>query len=171
MKRFREGFIGPIVILFIICAVVSGAVAATYAVTNALILERQEAQAAKARSAVLPGADAFTRIDAELPDGVLEAHTADNGAGYTFKAQAGGFNGPVVFMIGIDARGNIAGIDMIEHDETPGQGSLVGEASYLERFVGRDDPQGMDAVSGATVTSNALKTALELALEAYVRLA
>ena len=165
--HFRNGLVGPIIILLSICLVVTGAVAATYVYTAPIIEEVDRTAAIEARQEVLPAADDFTRVDAPLPEGVDEGFRANNGAGYVFRASAKGFGGLVPFMIGMDADGNVTGIKMLDNNETPGLGSKAGEADYLSRYYGGADPGGVDGISGATLTTNALKNALALAREAY----
>lgn len=167
MSKFRDGMIGPTVILLAICAVITFALAGVYNVTEPIIAAGEITKANEARAEVLPDADAFTEVNATLPEGVLEAFQADNGAGYVFKSEAKGFGGAVVYMIGMNAAGEVVGIQMFSHEETPGLGTKIGEAEYLGRYYGAVDPDSVDAVSGATRTSNSLKNSLKQANEAY----
>lgn len=168
MVKFRDGLLGPTVILFSICLVIAFALAQTYTIT-APIIEQANADAAnEARARVLPGSDTFTLVAGkDLPEGVLEAYIADNDTGFVFKTQFKGFGGPVTFYIGVDGEGRFTGIDMFENDETPGLGSKVGNAEYLSKYYGGSEVDSVDAVTGATITSTALKNALRSALEAY----
>lgn len=167
MSKFRDGPFGPTVILFAICFVMTFALAGTYQATRPVIeqVEREKVEAACVK--VLSGADSFTRLDIELPAGVTEAYRSDNGEGYVFKSQAKGFDGDVVYMIGLDADGKVVCIDMFDHNETPGLGTKVGAESYLAQYAGTSDPDAVDGITGATKTSNSLKNALRQAQEAY----
>lgn len=167
MSKFRDGLIGPTVILLAICAVITFALAGVYNVTKPVI-EQGEIEAANlARAKVLSTGDSFTQLDVELPDGVSEAFIADNGTGYVFKSAAKGYGGDVVYMIGIDAGGNVAGIEIFDHGETPGLGTKIFDAGYSGQYLGDVDPDSVDAVSGATRTSNSLKNSIKQAKEAY----
>lgn len=167
MSKFRDGLIGPTVILFIICTVITFALAAVYNVTEPVIAEGEVAAANAVRMEVLPEAQGFTEITAQLPEGVTEAYRADNGAGYVFTSQAKGFGGAVVYMIGMDEDGAVVGINLFSHEETPGLGTKIGEPEYLQRYYGDVDPDTVDAVTGATRTTNSLKNSLRQAAEAY----
>lgn len=167
MVKFRDGMVGPTVILFTICFVIAFALAGVYNMTAPVIAAGEVAAADAARRGVLPEGDSFTKLEAALPDGVTEAYQADNGTGFVFTSQAKGFDGAVTYVIGMDADGNITGINMFDHNETPGLGTKIGEPDYLERYYGDTDPDAVDAVTGATRTSNSLKNSLKQAKEAY----
>ena len=93
---------------------------------------------------------------------------------YTFE-QFEGFGGAVTVMIGMDANGAITGVKVTEHAETPGLGTKAADPGYLEQYKGvteapaghiRDDAN-IDAVSGATITSNAVYNSVREALAQY----
>ncbi|MGI6402624.1 MAG: FMN-binding protein [Oscillospiraceae bacterium] len=169
--KFRDGFIGPVIILAVITLAITWAVAATYQLTFPEIEKAEFEKARLARIEVLPDADDFAQYDTQLPEGVLEAYRANNGAGFVFQASAKGYDGQVPFMIGIDAQGKIVGIKMMTNNETKGLGSRVGEPEYLNLFLGLEgDPYTVDSITGATKTSNALKNSLRAAQQAYEQL-
>ena len=168
MGKFRDGMIGPTVILCSICLVITFALAGTYQVTLPVIEEAERVAAEDARKEVLGSADSFTQITGlELPEGVQEAYQADNGSGYVFKAGSKGFDGLVTFMVGVDAQGNYTGIKLFDHNETPGLGTKVGVKDYLEKYYGQKSPDAVDSITGATRTSTALKKTLSAVNEAY----
>ncbi len=170
-KKFRDGFIGPVIILAVISLIITWAVAATFGLTYAEIEKAEFEKARLARIEVLAAADDFTKYETQLPEGVMEAYRANNGAGFVFQASAKGYDGQVPFMIGLDAEGKIAGIKMMTNNETKGLGSRVGEPKYLELYLGMEgDPDQVDSITGATKTSNALKNSLRAAQEAYEQL-
>jgi electron transport complex protein RnfG len=166
MSKFRDGLIGPTVILFAICFVMTLLLAFTYQTTKPIIEEINIQTANETRAAVLPGATGFTQIEgAALPEGVTEAYESD--AGYVFTSGAKGFNGTVTYMIGMDNDGGVTVISMFDHDETPGLGTKVANAEYLAGYMGQQEPDSVDAITGATRTTNSLKNALKQAKAAY----
>ena len=167
MAKFRDGMLGPTVILFAICLVITFAMAGTYQATVSVIAQSEIDAANEVRQVVLPDAGTFTVIEKALPNGIEQAFKADNGQGYVFRSVAKGFGGPVTYYIGIDQSGNFVGISMFDHSETPGLGSKVSNAEYLEGYYGGAEIDGVDAITGATITSTSLKNALRQALEAY----
>ncbi|HUV29714.1 MAG TPA: FMN-binding protein [Acidobacteriota bacterium] len=78
----------------------------------------------------------------------------------------GGYGGDVVVMIGVDLRaGQMVGMEIIQHNETPGVGSQVERPAFRKQWSGLSvsEPvqltaQGgkIDAISGATYSSKAV---------------
>lgn len=171
----KSSKIFPSLVLVIICLVVTLALAGTYSVANPIILENQAKAADEARMMVLPEGDAFTAYDGKLVDGVLDCYLADNGAGMAITANYKGFGGAVKVMIGIDADGNITGATVTEHAETPGLGTKAMTPEYLAQYQGVGEVVGghinndanIDAISGATITSNAVYCSIEAALNQF----
>ena len=64
-----------------------------------------------------------------------------------------------------DKGGRIAGVSVVSHSETPGIGTNVFEDSYLAKFRGKATADEVDAISGATVSSKALKSGISTAFD------
>ena len=109
--------------------------------------------------------------------------SADRKAGATLTGSAEGFNKvPLTADIVLDEKEKIASIEVDSTGQTPGIGSLVGtDRAFLDQFIGKelplsladaassDAPSGdpdhtVDAVSGATVSSQAVVDALNSAV-------
>jgi Na+-translocating ferredoxin:NAD+ oxidoreductase subunit G len=91
-----------------------------------------------------------------------------------------GYAGSIRLLIGIDVDGQLLGVRVIEHQETPGLGDAIEaeRSDWIERFRGRrlDDPPPerwtvrrhggeFDQFAGATVTPRAVVVALRRALQ------
>ena len=77
-----------------------------------------------------------------------------------------GMGGDVPVTVALDADGKIASVEVGDNAETPGIGTKAIE-QLPEKFVGlstADEIDGIDGVSGATITSKALKAAVKAAL-------
>ena len=159
--------IAPIVVLVAICLVASAMLAGVFKVASPIIEARSEAASTEARSAVLPEGNAFTKWDGELVEGVNDAYTADNGAGMVFSTSFNGFNGAVELMIGMNAEGAVTGIQVMSQSETPGVGSNALTDAYLGKFTGQTSAEGIDAYSGATFTSKAVKNSVNAAASQF----
>ena len=75
--------------------------------------------------------------------------------------QATGFGGTIKLDVKTDPLNRIKTIEILQHNETPEY--ITGISSYLKQFIGRklnSDYSDIDAMSGATITSNAVKKAL-----------
>ena len=170
MKTIKELAI-PTLVLTIICAVTTAALAFTYNFTKPYIEKAAASAADSARIELLPEGDSFTQITDENVtgiEGLVEAYQADNGAGYVFTTVAKGYGGDMFVMTGISSEGKITNVKLMDNNETPGLGSRVGEAAHTSQFVGKDSTlDGVVAVSGATISSTAFKSAVNIAFQAY----
>lgn len=84
-----------------------------------------------------------------------------------YVVQATGFGeGPIVVTMAFDEAGVVTGILIGSEDfmETEGRGALILEEYYWSQFIGRSGAQeygaDLDAISGATVTSDAVLAAI-----------
>jgi Na+-translocating ferredoxin:NAD+ oxidoreductase subunit G len=95
-----------------------------------------------------------------------------------------GYRGPIELLVAIDRDGNLIGVQVIRHEETPGLGDAFEsrDVHWLERFRGRSltdpptqrwtvrrDGGDFDAFTGATITPRAIIKAVRNALEYYRR--
>lgn len=84
-----------------------------------------------------------------------------------------GFNGPTPLLIAMDAEGHIKYVVLLENQETPVYAKHVVEGGLYESWNGLTIEEALgkqvDAVSGATYTSNGVKKSLIARLEAYQR--
>ena len=97
--------------------------------------------------------------DGEAPAGSAAADGALTGTGK-------GMGGDVPVTVALDADGKIASVEVGDNAETPGIGTKAIE-QLPEKFVGlstAEEIDGVDGVSGATITSKALKAAVKAAL-------
>ena len=164
----------PVVVLTIICAVVSAALAAVNNVTAPIIAEAASKAADAARIELLPEADGFEKIEVEV-EGVTEMYKATNDAGYVISAQGNGYggNGSVKLMIAYDNEGAITNIKVIDcSGETPGIGDkIVSEPWFMEQFIGLNGEavkgDNVDTISGTTISSGAALNAVNAAYKAF----
>ncbi len=171
-SNIKADFIQPVVILALICLVASALLAWVNGITADKIYENENAIAIAARKEVLPEADDFTKLDADLPDGsfVTEVYRANNGAGYVFMITCDGFGGKGTMNLtcGIGPDGKITATQTLAHEETPGMGSKTTEPEFRGQFVGKDASlDGVDIITGATFSSNYYLEGIASAFEAY----
>lgn len=177
MKASSREMIAPTLVLVIICLVITGALALTYQITKPVIEDINAKNADLARAEVLPsGSDGgFEPVDAELIDNVVDVYQAVNGSGMTFTTTAKGFGGTVTVMTGIDTNGAITGVKVTGHSETPGLGTKAMTPEHLSQYIGQtaitnsseSGKTEIDAVTGATISSNAIFRAVDTALAEY----
>jgi len=121
-------------------------------------------------AAVLPlcvSAEPVQMTDVELLKGVSEVYSTDN-SGIIVKVSARGIEGDVVLAVTVDKDGAVETIEVISHNETPALGGKALGEEYLSKFSGlSDETEELDAFSGATVTSDAIKKCVKLAIMQY----
>jgi len=159
------------VTLLLITGIVAAALAGVNAITKDAIAANQEKKTQEALAVVLPDAGNLQKVELTGDTGIVSEVYTD-GASYAVKVLPGGFDGEITMMVGIkdDA---VTGISIISHTETPGLGAVAaaqnakGEA-FRGQFVGLFGELAVgnqiDAMSGATITSNAVVTGVNAAL-------
>ena len=182
----KEGkFLMPTIVLVSVVAAVTLALALVHMVTAPVIEERLDRSADEARFKVFSEAGSFSRIPVEKsfdPNGeILEVYTADDGSGVVITSQSSGFGGKVKVMTGITKNGEITGVVVLDHKETPGIGEKPMAEDYLSSYIGaseivlngRADDGGpgvrIDTVTGATITSVAIFNAVDSALVYFAK--
>lgn len=79
----------------------------------------------------------------------------------TYKGTAEGRNGNIVVSVTV-TNGKIASVDVVEHEETPGL--CEGALSEVPALIVKRQTTKVDSVSGATITSKAIMSAVDNAL-------
>lgn len=147
-----------------------------------LTAERIEANdAAKLKSRILDGFNleyTDTTINSVFDDNVvvteIDDYTfyQDSDGRLTFYFEGGGVWGPITGLLTLNSDlKTIEYITILEQEETPGLGGVVAERPYLEKFVSKemilnidkfatDSVNEVDAITGATRTSEAFETIL-----------
>ena len=90
--------------------------------------------------------------------------------GYCVEVQANGFGGVLTAVVGVNTNGEVTGVAVTDHRETVGVGTQATESGYLSQYTGRSGtirpsgPNAVEAVSGATATSEAVTACVNQAL-------
>lgn len=112
-----------------------------------------------------PAEESFEAINVTPVDGVSAVEQGSAGS-LRMTASARGMESDVVLAVTLDADGNVTAVDLVSHGETPALGGAALEGDYLQSYVGAD-PDSVDAYTGATYTSEAIKTCIKLAVMQY----
>ena len=92
-----------------------------------------------------------------------------------------GFDGDITLVVGVDPEGVVNGIAFTELNETPGMGMRCAEPAFKDQFNGRNvktfrlnkagasdnSADGIDAVSGASISSGAVVNAVNAGLDFF----
>ena len=173
MKNNLKEILTPTIVLFVICVVVSALLGLTNFMTEDKIAEVQAENAAKTRMLVMPNADKFVE-----KENCYVAIKNNSVIGYVFTTESGGYGGDVVVMTGISVEGEIMGISILSHNETPGLGANMTKQSFTDLFKqpatqfkvikNSDAAVGqIEAMTGATISSNAVTKAVNEAVAMY----
>ncbi len=167
--KWKE-YVKPVIVLLAICLVSAFLLAEVDHLTAPIIQENVRKSTYEVYYQVLPDADTFTQLPCDL-EGVTAVLKADNGAGYVITAQSRGYGGQVPAAVSFDQEGSILRVVMMANSETPGLGQKVTLPAFYDQFAGsaaeKLSLESIDAVSGATISSRASVTAINLAVEAY----
>ena len=162
--------------LLAITAVVAAALAGVNSLTKPVIDQLNDEKTQKAIEAVLPGG-----FDEEITDYTdatgLVTKVYKGTAGYALEVTPSGFDNTITMMVGVDFDGKVLGISIVSHTETAGLGAVAaattsaGEA-FRGQFVGASgsvsvskDGGDINAITGATITSRAICTGINAALD------
>lgn len=162
----------PWAVLLIICLVVGGMLAMVNGLTEGPISQRAAETANAARYACFPDADSFEEMELASDSGVDSCYVAmkdGQAVGYVAQATVSGFGGPVEIHVGMDLNQTITGINVggSKFAETPGLGAKAKDPKFVDQFTGLAIPtqlgNGVDAITGATITSGAVSSGVNKA--------
>lgn len=151
-----------------------GVNAATSAAAEARAAERRTAQL----QSVMPEADAFseTWFDHDRVEEVLAAFSGSELKGYCVTVFAQGFGGEMELLVGVDVNGRVTGVSVVEHRETM-ELDITRQQAFLRQFLGMSgtirlngQSNSVEAVSGATMSSQAVTDGVNAALAAVANL-
>ena len=181
----------PVIALTIIAALAGLALSGVYSVTKGTIEAQEIAKETEAYKAVCPDAASFANADqaekalkeyegktTRVNKAYIAKDAAGNTIGYALNVSSKGFGGTVTLAMGLTADGKIIGISFTELNETAGLGMKADEPAFREQFNGRggeltlvkgtaSGEQEISAITGASVTSNAVISAVNAGLDLY----
>ncbi|MCZ8061523.1 electron transport complex subunit RsxG [Silanimonas sp.] len=179
--------------LAVVGALGLGGLLALRALTAERIAEQQRASTLRALALLLPkeydndpqadridvvapawlGSDDALAVRRARRDGVLQALLLE-------AVAPDGYNGDIRLLVGVDARGRVIGVRVVEHRETPGLGDPIeiARGPWITGFDGRSlsdpaadawrvrrDGGAFDQLAGATITPRAVVGAVRRTLQ------
>jgi len=184
--------------LGLFAALTAGSIALTHHLTSDAIAEQKQLAEAASLYALVPESlrrPALLHSTVQLPE-PEKLNRPANQVGWLAKDEGqirrvvlpvtapNGYSGPIELLVGLSAEGEITGVQVLSHRETPGLGDRIepSKSAWLRQFIGQslastDDRQWalkrsggeFDAISGATITSRAVTSALHNTLTYYRR--
>lgn len=173
--------------LFAFSAIAALLLAGTNQITSPIIEQLNIKSNNEARMEVIPQAKDFKEVAADKykeanPTTVSEVYEAADGSntvGYTVKVNPSGYGGTVEVTVGISTEGKITGVKIGNNSETPGLGAKSQEPEFYEQYKGKDaktlevvksgsaGENQIKAISGATITSNAVTSGVNEAIQVF----
>lgn len=180
MKKIDINRVGTTTaILFIICVIVTAALAGTNLLTKDKIAALNEKAEKDAMVLVLP-ADNYVENKIEVETQLYTYYKAEKDSdtvGYVISTTENGYGGEIKVMVGTDVSGKITGVKILAaDDETPGLGAKVKNKSFYEQYTSKvkdivlqknqadATKNEVKAVTGATISSTAVNKAVNKAL-------
>ncbi len=173
------------VVLLIITSVAAAILGLSNAVTEDKIAEAINLQNEQARLEVLPIADKFESFDiSEVEDDkVIEVYKGLKDGqivGYTVKTATSSYGGNIEVMTAVSAEGEITGVKVVAHQDTPGLGANSTKPEFQNQYKGKNVGQQIivvkteptnnneiQAITGATITSNGVTNGVNTAIELF----
>lgn len=146
MQSNRRNYL---LIVLAIASLIGASVYQHFAIEQDTLTMLREGEPAVAKYEALPGDYPSYRL---LDD-------QENLLGYGVVASASGYGGKLVVLSIVDPEGYIENIVLLDNSETPLYLNKVTESDYFASLIGRDverDYEEVDAVTGATITSQAI---------------
>lgn len=166
-------------ILGIICLIATLVLAVTYEVTKPKIADQLKKEETEALKVVMPDADSFEEKTINGID-YFECYRNNELIGYCVRVVGHGYGGFIRMIVGIDKRGIMKGVEVLEHQETPGLGSKIDETKpgekepwFLRQFKGKNAltatvKKDIAAVTGATISSKAVTDAINKDIKEFL---
>lgn len=178
-KETWNELVKPVVVLTTICLITSALLAGTNSVTAPIIAKNQEAVANQAYAEALPEAEGeFDDVLEQVTvSNIVAAKKATNGAGFCIQAVGKGYGGDVPVIVTLDNDGVIINITFMQNGESAGFGMKLWDgneagANFAASLIGKSGSvtlkqDGVDGITGATISSTAAVSAVNSALECF----
>lgn len=147
-------------ILLIITSVAALALGYTNMITADKIIEAEAAVSEEARKEVLD-AETFNVVDGfddnDIIIDVYEGVKGNNIVGYAITTATPGYGGNISVITGISKDGEITGIKVVRHNETPGLGANATSSEWQAQFKGKSTSKEVVVVKSAPSNDNEIQ--------------
>ena len=173
-EKTSPSIVKLVAVLAVICIIVSAVLGGINMITYQRIEDIQTEKTNAAFNAVLP-ADGYTQLEGDFGNGISGIYEADTG--HVVQLTIGGAQSNITLAVGVDNDGVVSGVSIIKHGETPGLGAKATEDSFRDQYIGISGAAALtkaggtiNALTGATITSQAVTDAVNIALDAVASL-
>lgn len=160
-------------ILFLVSAIVAGVLGLTNYVTEKPIADYQAKKTAEAYSAVMDF-DSYDEVSYTGDQTAVKKVYKTNDGNWIVEAEVSGSQGMITVAVGVNSDLTCNGISIISSSETSGLGSKANDDFFKDQFPGltadtakvTKDGGSVQAITGATITSKAVCSAVRAAIAA-----
>ncbi|MFC1643488.1 RnfABCDGE type electron transport complex subunit G [Chlamydiota bacterium] len=184
MKEFHKLTIS----LSTTCLIAAAAIAFVFMITKKPIANQHRLETLKAVKLALPVCDNDPVNDKKtlrINNKDMEFYIGKKTGvvnGIAFESSGEGYAGMIKIMVGINPIGEITGLEILENQETPGLGTRITKSKFKGQYIGKSfdnsklvkgelavnkDGGDIDAITGATISSRGVTSAVNKALEIF----
>lgn len=147
--------------LAIVAGLSGAALSYVYSVTDPIIQEAAIASEKENLVKIYTGGEEFKAVEANATEyPAIQGIYSAGDKGYVYKCSVVGYGGgstPIKYLIGLDKDGSYKGYIVLDATgETSGFGSKVADKEFVSSIVGKKMGDGIDAITGATISSQAV---------------
>ena len=160
--------------LTVACIVAGIIISIVYYFTADIAIAKQAELNVLALKSLVKEADEYTPVD-----GKEGWHTATKGGklvAYIVPAESKGYGGPIKMLVAVGPDNKVLKYTILESKETPGLGDKAEKAPFTEQFPGKTSSElevtkdagnkvNIQAISGATITTKAVTSAVKKAVD------
>ena len=162
-------------VLLLIATIVAGMLAAVNMITRDRIAENKVKEVNEKISALFECEVEKEDIEGNFDESVTDLwliKSEGKEIGHCVRLGTKGYGGTIDMMVGFAPDGSIIGIQIVDaSSETAGLGSRVAGEPFLSQFKGKSGElafgEGVDAISGSTVSSRGVLAGVNLARKTY----
>lgn len=172
MKNIKNILV-PTIVLSVIAALIALLLAITYNLTGIANIGTGLSDEELSKYAdVLPNCKKLSFVEYKSNEenllGIYQDENKKNIALHVKTAGYAGKSNPIEALIGFNDDGSISSVKIIACPETPGLGTKIQDEEYLKNFEGvSDSTADVDTITGATISSSALKNGVDFAIKQY----
>jgi len=165
--------------LAIACLVSGLIISGVHYVTADAAVQKAEEMKNDSMKALVQEAEKFDAVEGK--EGWFLAYKNGKPIAYVVPSESKGFEGHMQLLVAVTSDGKVLNYDIISHKETPGLGDKANQEPFKSQFIGKtlknlqvvkdpSDKDSIQAMTGATISSKAVNTAVKSAVEEVVHL-
>lgn len=154
------------IVLLIIGAICGGLLSVVNGITAPIIEARALQEFMESMGRFFPEVASFDEVVIDGEEFYICYDDAGNLMGVVGKVKAAGYGGEINYELAVNSAGDIIGMRISSHNETPGIGDVIEKDTFQDRIIGLNfaDPISLgvdvDKISGATVSTGGMVSSI-----------